>query len=174
MQWSREMQCTGLPPKVFPGKTQIGPVMDTFVSKDLGLICIEILVPTEALTVDAAYVRVCRGVTKIARQTREFEPYIETMEVVSVKEGATVAPSQPENSRLGIGRPIAQPLQIPPPCNNRSLASQSDTLDMSIGERRWYSLVMCSFNKILTQLMFQVCNCFSACHLATLILVLNF
>ena len=63
------------------------------------------------------------------------------MNVVSVKVGTTVAPREPENSRLGIGKPIAALSQIPPPtptdrlhpglpeiarpCIGRPIASQS-------------------------------------------------
>ena len=68
--------------------------------------------------------RVSRGVTQWARQTSEFEPDIVGMEGPSVKEGTTVAPSQPEKSRMGIGRPIAAPSQIPPQCITRPIASQ--------------------------------------------------
>ena len=81
--------------------------MDAFVSKDQGLLCIEILVPTESLMVDMAWVRVSRGGTQLTCQTIQFEPAIEWMEVVSVEEGTIVATRQPENSRLGIGRPLA-------------------------------------------------------------------
>ena len=82
-------------------------VKDTFVSEDQVLICIEILVPTESLVVDTAWVRENRGVAQLAHQTRECEPVTEWMGVVSVKEGRTVVPSEPDNSKLGIGRPVA-------------------------------------------------------------------
>ena len=52
----------------FQGEPEIGPVMDTCVSEDQGLICTVILVPTALLMVDTALVRASRGVTKSARQ----------------------------------------------------------------------------------------------------------
>ena len=87
-----------------PGKNQIGFVMQTLVSDDQGLMCIEILVPTASVMVDTAWVRGNRGGTQLARQDRELEPEIEGIEVVSAREGTAVAPSQRETSRLGIGR----------------------------------------------------------------------
>ena len=54
--------------RVVPGRTQIGPVLDGCVSEDQGLICTEILGPTESLRVDSAWVRV----TQLAGQTREL------------------------------------------------------------------------------------------------------
>ena len=43
--------------RVIPGRTHIGPVLYTFVSKDQGSMCVEILVPTVSLMVETAWVR---------------------------------------------------------------------------------------------------------------------
>ena len=71
--------------------------------------------PTDSRVEGTAWARVSRGVTPLARQTGEFEPHIEGVEVVSVNEGTTVAPSQPEISRPGIARPFPACSQLPPP-----------------------------------------------------------
>ena len=73
--------------------------------------------------IDTAWARVSRGVRQLVRQTGEFEPDFEGVEVVSVKEGTTVAPSQPEKSRLGTGRPFPACSQIPPPTPTDRLQS---------------------------------------------------
>ena len=88
--------------------------MDTVVSEDGELICRDILVPTESLMVDTAWVHVSRGDTRLARKTGDSEPEIEGTEVVSV-EGTTATPILPDNPRLGIGRPIAALSQTTPP-----------------------------------------------------------
>ena len=67
--------------RIIPGKSQIGPVPDAFVSEDQGLMRIEIQVPAASLAVDTAWERVSRGVTPLARQTGEFAPEIEGMNV---------------------------------------------------------------------------------------------
>ena len=97
----------------FQGEPEIGPVMDTCVSEDQGLICTVILVPTELLMVDT-----CTGTRKqrsheIGTSKREYvEPDTQGIDVGFVKEGTT---GQPDSAMLGIGRPIAAPSQIPPP-----------------------------------------------------------
>ena len=62
-------------------ESRIGPVLDALVSDDQGLMCIEIQVPTASLAVTSAWVRVSQGVTELARQTREFSPEIEGLDV---------------------------------------------------------------------------------------------
>ena len=105
---------------------KIGPVMDSFVSEVQGLMCIEIQVPTESL-IGGFWVQ-ARRVTQLARQTGNFEPDIEVMEGVFVKESTTVTPSQSVNSRLCFGRPNAALSQIPPPTpTNRLHPGQPET-----------------------------------------------
>ena len=65
----------------------MGPVFEAFVSENEGLMCREIQVPTVSWMVGTAWVRASRGVT---RQTGEFEPEMEGLDVLSVKEGTTV------------------------------------------------------------------------------------
>ena len=70
----------------------------------------------------------------MARQTREFEPQFEGVEVFSVKESTTVAPMQPENPRLGIGRPIAFHSRTAPPTPpDRLYPGQLDSARRGIG-----------------------------------------
>ena len=123
-----------------PGKNQIGFVMQTLVSDDQGLMCIEILVPTASVMVDAAWVRGNRGGTQLARQDRELEQEIEGIEVVSAREGTAVAPSHARDFQAGHRETLALS-QIPPPtptdrlhpgqpeiatpCIKRRIASQS-------------------------------------------------
>ena len=65
----------------------MGLVFEAFVSENEGLMCREIQVPTVSQMVGTAWVRASRGVT---RQTGEFEPEMEGLDVLSVKEGTTV------------------------------------------------------------------------------------
>ena len=94
--------------KAIFGTSQIGLVLDAFVSEDQGLMYIKIQVPTASLAVDTAWVRVSRGVTQLARQKGEFEPEVEGMDVYFC-EGRHSSRSSParKHPRLGIGRPIA-------------------------------------------------------------------
>ena len=92
----------------FSCESRIGLVLDALVSDDQGLMCIEIQVPTASLAVNSAWVRVSQGVTELARQTREFSPEIEGLDVsLRERRGTTVAPVQPDDPRRGIGQPIA-------------------------------------------------------------------
>ena len=78
--------------------TNIGPVLDVVVSKDQGLLCIDIEVSSPVH--NTAWIRISRGVTQWARQSSEFPPEIEGKDTVSTNGRTAVATAQPENVDL--------------------------------------------------------------------------
>ena len=96
------------------------------------IMCIESHVPTGSRMVGTALVLVSRGVTQLTRQT-EVEPYVEGMGAVSMGGGTRVAPSQPENSRLGIGRTTAFPKYHREPRSQRTRRVRTQRVAKSQG-----------------------------------------
>ena len=77
-------------------------------------------VPTPSLVANTTWIRTSRGVTQLDRQSSEFAPEIEGTDCVFVNGGTAVAPAQPEDPELSIGRPIAfRSPTAPPPRPNR-------------------------------------------------------
>ena len=96
------------------------------------MIYTDIQVPAASLEVDTSWVRVSRGVTHLPRQTGEFPPEVEGVDVSSLKRGASVAPLQPEDPKPGVGRPTAAPSQTTP-ITTRPIAGQRNSARPCIG-----------------------------------------